>query len=189
MLWGSVTRFGSQIRIDATLQDLDGSRTVSLNETAANEDSLLPAISRLAEAVQQNLAHGSADILKELTSTSWKPSTNSFEALRLYNDGVRLTQQGTHQEALKSFEAATKADPSFALAFSGLAQAYSTLGYDDQAAQASRQALSLSDALPPQEKFRITANHYRIANDTDKAIESYEKLLKAAPGDALTRFS
>ena len=56
----------------------------------------------------------------ELKATAWKPSTGSFEALRLYNEGVQLTQQGTHQEALKRFEAATKQDGNFALAFSAL---------------------------------------------------------------------
>ena len=42
--------------------------------------------------------------------------------------------------------------------------------------------MSLADALPPQEKHRIAANHYRIANDTEKAIEAYENLVKASPG-------
>ena len=188
ILWGTVTRFGSAIRIDATLQDLDSAKTFSLNETAPNEDGLLSAISRLGDSVRENLARGSADILEELKATSWKPSTNSFDALRLYNEGVRLTQQGTHQEALKSFEAATTADPNFALAFSGLAQTYSTQGYDDQAAQASRQAMSLSDSLPAQEKYRIAATHYGIVNDRDKAIQAYENLVKASPSDADIRF-
>jgi serine/threonine protein kinase/tetratricopeptide (TPR) repeat protein len=188
VLWGTVTRFGNQIRIDATLQDLDRQETVPLNALAPNEGSLLTAISQLADSVRQSLARGSVDILEELKSTSWKPSTSSFEALRLYNEGLQLTQQGTHQEALKRYEAATKADPNFALGFSGLALGYSNLGYDDKAAQASRQAMSLSEALPPQEKHRIAANHYRIANDTDKAIEAYEKLVSASPGDAVARF-
>ena len=188
VLWGTLTRFGNQIRIDATLQDLDRQETVPLNAVAPNEASLLNAIAQLADSVRQNLARGSANILAELTSTSWKPSTHSFEALRLYNEGVRLTQQGTHQAALRSFQAATKDDANFALGFSGLAQAYSTLGYDDEASQASRRAMSLSEALPPQEKHRIAANHYRIVNDNDKAIEAYEKLVKASPGDAMAMF-
>ena len=128
---------------------------------APNEGGLLTAISHAGRFGAAEPGTRIADILAELKSTSWKPSTNSFEALRFYNEGVRLTQQGTHQAALKSFQAATTEDPNFALAFSGLAQAYSTLGYDNEAAQASRQAMSLSDALPPQEKYRIAANHYR----------------------------
>ena len=47
------------------------------------------------------------------------------------------------------------------------------LGHDAEATQFSRRALALSENLPPQEKHRIAANHYRIANDTEKAIEAY----------------
>ncbi len=188
VLWGQYTRFGNAIRIDATLQDLDRGESTLLNAMAPTEGSLLAAISELAEKVRGDLARGSPDILGELKSTSWKPSTNSFEALRLYNEGVQLTQQGTHQEALKVFEAATKQDTNFALAYSALAQSYATLGYDNEAAQFSRRAMSLGEALPAQEKHRIAANHYRIVNDTAKAIESYENLVKASPADPMTQF-
>ena len=188
VVWGQISRFGQAIRLDATLQDLDRDQTVALNALAPNEASLLPAISQLAESVRQNLARGSPDVLNELKSSSWKPSTTSFDALRLYNEGVALTQQGKQQAALRSFEAATKADGNFALGYSGLAQSYASLGYDDEAGQFSRRALSLSDALPPQEKYRIAANHYRIVNDTQKAIEAYENLAKTSPGDATIAF-
>jgi serine/threonine protein kinase/tetratricopeptide (TPR) repeat protein len=188
VLWGSVTRFGNAIRIDAILQDLDGQEAVPLNAMAPSEGALLTAISELADVVRQQLARGSSDALAQLKSTSWKPSTNSFDALRSYNDGVRLMQQGSHQAALKRFEAATKEDANFALSYSGLAQAYSALGYDDEAARASRQAMALSDRLPLQEKQRIAATHYRLTNVPEKAIESYEILVKASPEDAIVRF-
>ena len=48
--------------------------------------------------------------------------------------------------------------------------------------------MSLAANLPGQEKHRIAANHYRITGDIDKAIESYENLVKAAPGDVVTRY-
>jgi serine/threonine protein kinase/Tfp pilus assembly protein PilF len=188
VLWGQYARFGDQLRIDATLQDLDRSLTVPLNAMAANESDLPAAVSRLADAVREDLARGSPDILAELKSTAWKPSTSSFEALRLYEEGQRLTQQGGHQEALKRFEAATKADPSFALGFSALAMSYASLGYDNEAGQSSRRAMTLGGSLPPQEKYRVEANHYRLTNDTTKAIESYENLAKAAPNNAAIQF-
>ena len=188
VLWGQYTRFGNAIRIDATLQDLDRQQAVPLNAMAPNEGSLLTAITELAGAVRQSLARGAPDVLKELTSTARKPSTSSFEALRLYDEGLGLTREGKQQAALKSFEAATKADGNFALAFSGLAQAYATLGYDAEAGQFSRRAMSLAEALPPQEKYLISANHYRIINDTPKAIEAYENLAKASPNNATVQF-
>ena len=188
VLWGQYSRFGNAIRIDATLQDLDGGQSVPLNAMAANEASLLTAIGQLTDAVRESLAHGSSDMLSELKATSWKPSTSSFDALRLYNEGVRLSEQGAHQDAQKSFAAATKADGNFALGYSGLARAYSTLGYDNEAVQNSNRAMSLSDALPPYERYLISANHYRIVNDTAKAIDAYENLAKAAPNSATVEF-
>jgi serine/threonine protein kinase/tetratricopeptide (TPR) repeat protein len=188
VLWGQYTRFGNAIRIDATLQDLERQQTVPLNALAANEGSLLTAITELAGAVRESLARGSTDVLNELKSTAWKPSTTSFEALRLYDQGLALTREGKQQAALTSFQAATKADGNFALAFSGLAQSYSTLGYDTEAGQFSRRAMSLGEALPPQEKYLISANHYRIANDIPKAIEAFENLAKASPNSASVQF-
>ena len=48
--------------------------------------------------------------------------------------------------------------------------------------------MSLGASLPPQEKYLIAATHYRILNETDKAIESYENLVKARPNDATIQF-
>jgi eukaryotic-like serine/threonine-protein kinase len=189
VVWGQISRFGNTIRIDATLQDLDRNETIPLSAVAPSETALLAAVAELAADVQLRLSRGSSDVLSELKSTAWRPTTNSFEALRRYNEGVDLTRQGSHQPALKSFEAAVAEDENFALALSALAQSYATLGYDNEAAQFSRQAMSLSDPLPPQEKHRIAASHYRITNDADRAVESYENILKASPGDVTIRFT
>jgi tetratricopeptide (TPR) repeat protein len=188
VLSGSFTRFGDAIRVDATLQDLDRGDAASLSAMAPNEAGLLTAMSELADSVRANLARGSPDVLSELKSTAWKPTTGSFEALRLYQEGLQLTREGNHQEAQKRFLAATKLDENFALAFSALALSSSTLGYDDQAGQYSRTAMSLGASLPPQEKYLIAATHYRILNETEKAIDSYENLVKATPNDATIQF-
>ncbi len=184
----STSRFGNAIRIDATLQDLDQSTNVPLNAMAPNETSLLTAITELAAVVQQELARGAPNVLAELKAGAAKPTTTSFEALRLYNDGLRLTQQGSHQEALKSFTAATKADANFALAFAGMAHSYETLGFDTEAVQASRTAMSLAETLPPQEKYFVSASHYRILNDSTKAIAEFENLASASPNRADVQF-
>ena len=188
VLSGSFARFGDAIRIDATLQDLDRGDAASLSAMAPNEAGLLTAMSELAESVRTNLASGSPDVLAELKSAAWKPSTGSFEALRRYQQGLQLTREGNHQEAHKLFVEATKLDENFALAFSALAQSSSTLGYDEQAGQQSRTAMSLGASLPAQEKYLIAATHYRILNETDKALESYENLAQARPNDAAIQF-
>jgi tetratricopeptide (TPR) repeat protein len=188
VLWGQYARFGDQIRIDATLQDLERQETVLLNALAANEAGMLTALNELGDSVGKELGRESPDIVAALKASSWKPSTNSSEALRLYYEGVRQSQQGAHKDALTTFQAAVKADEHFALAFSAMARAYASLGYEDEAGQHSRTAMGLADALPPQEKYQIAANHYRLVRDVDKAIEANENLAKASPNSASTQY-
>ncbi len=188
ILWGQYVKFGEEIRIDATLQDLAQQKTTPLKATAANQAGLLAAVGQLAGSVQQALAAGSSDVLNELKASAWRPSTQSFEALRLYNDGLNLSRDGNHQEAAKRFEAAVAEDANFALAYSALAETYGTLGYDAKAQQQSRRALDLSQSLQPQERYLIAAAHYGITNDNTKAVESYENLLKVSPNNARIQF-
>ena len=128
-------------------------------------------------------------MLKELEGKSLTPSTQSFDALRFYNEGLQLVRLGQHSAALNKFQASIKADDNFALAHSRQAQTYATLGYDDEAQRASRRAVELAEALPSHEKYIIQANHAMIQKDQKRAIESYLNLVKASPEDTDVRFA
>jgi tetratricopeptide (TPR) repeat protein len=127
--------------------------------------------------------------LKELKASSFQPSSKSMPALRSYDQGTQLLRNGKNLEAVKVFQAAIQADPQFALAYSRLAEANLALGYENDAEKDSRKAFDLSQNLPPQEKYRIAAEHARIMKDYPKAIESYENLAKASPGDTDVQFT
>jgi serine/threonine protein kinase/tetratricopeptide (TPR) repeat protein len=185
---GQYVKLGEQIRIDATLHDLEEQRTVALKAEAANEGELLTAVGQLAQDVRDNL-RVSGDVLKELQATAFRPSTESMEALRHYNLGLELARQGKYLEAVQEFEASTQEDPAFALAYSKLGQTYANLGYDERAEELTRQAVDLSNNLPSQERYLILANHARVMNDYDRAIESYQKLAEAAPSDPEVQFN
>ncbi|HXX15806.1 MAG TPA: tetratricopeptide repeat protein [Candidatus Eremiobacteraceae bacterium] len=180
---GRYAKFGDQIRIDATLQDLKHNRTVPLKIQAASENEIPSTVDSLAEMIRKNLSV-SSDVVKELKASSFQPTSKSVEALRDYNQAVAAQRDGKSQDAQKLFEQATKEDPSFALAYSKLAQTYTALGYDDQAEQAARKAVDLSQGLPEAEKYLIAAIHAQIARNFPEAIKSYENLAKAAPGNS-----
>jgi tetratricopeptide (TPR) repeat protein len=124
-----------------------------------------------------------------LAAASFKPSSKSVQALRYYNEGSELARQGKQLEAVKKFQASTEEDPNFGLAFSKLGQAYAALGHTSDADKLSMKAVSLSDALPPQEKYLILATRARILHDNRKAIEYYESLDKAMPGSEDVAFA
>jgi serine/threonine protein kinase/tetratricopeptide (TPR) repeat protein len=182
VVWGQYAKFGDQIRVDATLRDVKKDRTVSFKTEASSEKDLLPAVDRLAQTIRGNLALPSS-VVDELKAQSFKPSSKSMDAIRLYSEGTDLARQGKNLEALKQFQASTQADPDFALAYAKLGQTYAILGHDAEAEQASRKAVDLAGDLPAREKYLITANYARIERDYPKAIQYYENLATASPDD------
>lgn len=183
IVWGEYAKFGDELRIDATLADKKSGTQIPLKVQAANEKAVLKSIDSLANQIRQNLTLSSAAI-GELETTAFKPSSNSVEALRDYEKGMQLQHLGKNLEALESFKSSLKADPDFALAYSKLAETYASSGQDDQAQTASLKAVELSEKLPSQEKYLIRATHAEIQKEYPKAIESYEALAKASPGNA-----
>jgi tetratricopeptide (TPR) repeat protein/predicted Ser/Thr protein kinase len=182
VVWGQYARFGDQIRVDTTLQDLKHDRRVALKIEGVSEKDIPGAVDRLAESIRQNLSV-SPDILAELKASSYQPTSKSPEALRAYTQGVQLLREGKYLAALASLQAAAKSDPEFALAYSRLAETDSALGYDKDAEQAAGKAVDLSQQLPATERYLIEANRARIIKDSKKAIQMYEKLAEAMPND------
>lgn len=183
LVWGQYARFGGQIRIDATLQDLKHDRNLPIKIDAVDEKDIPAAVDRLAAAIRNNLAF-SPDIVNELKASSFQPSSHSAQALRDYNQGVQWLREGKNLNAQKALESSTQEDPEFALAHSRLADADSALGYDANSEQASRKAVDLSQQLPAAEKYFIQATQARMMKDNRKAIEAYENLDKTFPDNA-----
>ena len=187
VVFGSYVKTGEQIVMTSTILDLKRDSKTSFRTEIPQEKDLLKSLDTVAGEFRQRLA-ASPQILKELEAHSDHVNTNSVPALRAYDEGTRLARQGNDTNAVKKLEEATTADPGFALAFSRLGQIYSKLGYDDKAEAASRHAVELSDNLPAKERYLIQANHARIMNDTTKAIDAYETLVKMSPDDGDVQF-
>jgi tetratricopeptide (TPR) repeat protein len=182
-VWGQYAKFGDQIRIDATLQDIKSDRTFPLKVDIPSEKEMPGGIDRLAESIRQNLALP-ASAVRELKASGFQPSSQSIAALRDYRQGTSLQRDGKNLEAQLQFAAAAKEDPTFALAFAKLAQAYSSLGYDSEAEQAAEKAVELSQALPEAEKYLISAIRFQATKNYPEAVKAYENLAQASPDNA-----
>jgi eukaryotic-like serine/threonine-protein kinase len=183
VVWGQYARFGDQIVINATIRDLLHDQTIPVKAQAEVKD-LPTAIDNLADSVRKNLSL-SSDVVEELKAQSFKPTSNSVDALRDYDQGTALMRGGKYVDALKRLQAATNEDPQFALAFSKLADVQAELGFQSDAEQSSIRATELARGqnLPLTEKYLISAGNARILKDNKKAIEAYENILKSSPGD------
>jgi tetratricopeptide (TPR) repeat protein/predicted Ser/Thr protein kinase len=184
---GQYARFGDQIVINATIRDLVHDQTVPVKAQALVKD-LPSAIDSLADSVRKNLSL-SANVVEELKAQSFKPNTQSVDALREFDEGSVFMRAGKNIDALKHLQSATNQDPEFALAFSKLADAQSELGFQSDAEQSSIRATQLAhnQNLPLPEKYLISASNARIMKDKKKAIEAYENLSKSLPGDVDVR--
>ena len=183
VVWGQYAKFGDQIRIDAMLQDIKSGSAVPLKIDVASEKEIPGAIDRMAESIRQKLALPE-NVLQELKASSFQPTSQSVAALRDYNQGVGLQRDGKNLEARKQFEAATKEDPTFALAFSKLAQAYGSLGYDSEAERSAKKAVELSQELPAAEKYLISAIELQVIKNYPEAIKAYVNLAKISPDNS-----
>jgi tetratricopeptide (TPR) repeat protein len=188
VVWGQYAKAGEQIHIDANLKDLKRQQTVAVSAEAAGEDALTGAVNKLAHSIRENLSLSSS-ALKEMEAAAFTPSSTSVEAIRDFTEGLGLARQGKNLEAQKAFQAAVQKDPNFALAYSKLGQVDVKLGYESDAEAASRQAVQLSEKLPTPERYLILAIHAQITKDYSKAIEAYENLAKAEPGDTDVQFN
>jgi serine/threonine protein kinase/tetratricopeptide (TPR) repeat protein len=186
VVWGQYARFGNSIRIDATLEDVRNNRVVPLKVDVGSEKDIPAGIDHLADLIRQTLALPQ-DVLKELKASSFQPTSNSIAALRDYNQGLGFQRDGKNLDARKQFEAATKEDPTFALAFARLAQAYGSLGYDSDAEQSARKAVLLSQNLPEAEKYQISAIELQVNKRFPEAIEAYENLARMLPDNSDVR--
>ncbi len=186
---GQYARFGDQIVIDATIRDLKRDQTVPVKAQALEKD-LPTAIDALAEAVRKNLSL-SPDIINELKAQSFKATSKSVDALREYNEGLTFMREGKNLDAYKSFQAATAADPDFALALSRQGEVQSELGFETDSEQSSRRAKDLAESqnLPLPVKYLISASRARIMDDKPKAIEAYENLSRSVPGDTDVQYT
>ena len=186
IVFGKYVKVGEQIQITSTVDDLKRDHQFDIVTTVASDKELPTSIATLAQSVREKMAASAG--VKELASRGSFILTKSAPALRAYNEGLQLARANKYGEAAQSFEQATADDPNFALAYSELANAYKAQGFDDKAEISSRQAVTLSENLPDNEKFLVQANNAVITNDTPKAIAAYEKLTSANPDDMEAQF-
>ena len=153
---GSVRKAGNRLRITAQLVNVaDGYHLWSERYDRELEDVF---------AIQEEISNSIVNALKiELTGEADAPvvkrSTNNLEAYDLYLKGRyfwNTRQSGGMEKAKQHFEKAVEIDPTYALAYAGLADYYNIMGWYEysppmecfpKAKQAALKAIELGDKL------------------------------------------
>jgi len=171
-----------------------GDPLVTGRETAADASELIDAVDRLSlrfrERIGESLKTVRADPPLESVTTS------SLEALRLYAQAQRLSNQGDGQQAIALLEEAVERDTMFAMAYRSLGtfqtnpQFRRNMGL--QGDSALRRAYALRDRVSEVERYLIEAIYwFRAENDLEQAATAYVALLENYPtnGTALNNLA
>ncbi|HEU4390055.1 MAG TPA: tetratricopeptide repeat protein [Blastocatellia bacterium] len=115
-------------------------------------------------------------------------TTSSLEALKAFSLGMEKARRGKNFEAIPFYQRAIDLDPSFALAYSGLAAQYSNTRQAEMAVEPAEKAFSLRARVTEREKFRIAFVYYLTnTRELDKAIETMELYQQTYPQDYYPR--
>lgn len=167
-----------QLRLDLRLQDAATGETTATVAESGTEAGLFALVSRAGERLRRDLgASGGAS-----GPAAARPAlAASPEAARLYAEGINKLRLFDPAGARDLLAQAVAADPGNALAHSGLAAAWATLGHDGKARDEAKAAFELSASLPPEERLLTEGRYRETVGDWGKAIELYRSLWSLYP--------
>ena len=182
ILSGDIKSNGDSITLGVRVRSVEsGEDLFNKEETAQSREQIPDAIDRLVI----DLRNGLNEPAEELNRTSLplaKESTGNLDALQAYAQGQRSLSLGKLDDATRSFEAATTADPHFTQAYLRLADIYhlqhAPLAAVDAAVAAQTDSQGASERT---QQLAQGAYSLYVTGDDDAVIAVTSKLLESYP--------
>ncbi len=178
-LVGSAVAAGPRIRLAADIYDVESGRAVGPVQVEGPSDSVLALVDRLGMQTLGIILEKNAGEVPALDLAG--VTTPSLIALKAYLDGEHHYRRSEFREASEAWERAVRADTLFALAYSGLAEAYGW--HDDKSTQRSlensERARIMADRLPERERTLMQARWAGEVRMIRDAIRKYPDAAEA----------
>ena len=184
MLAGSISALGNEYVIGLnTIDCATGDTLVAQQARASGKGEVLKALDDSASALRTTLGESLASVQKFAIPLA-EATTSSLEALKAYSIGLRTSFTKGTLAALPYEQRAVELDPDFAVAYVGLAAAYSNVGQATQAIENATKAFALRERVSERERYRISAFYYSLGTgELDKSNQSYEMWKQSYPLD------
>jgi eukaryotic-like serine/threonine-protein kinase len=153
---GTVQRVGDRVRVGAQLIPAVGDQAVWANSYAGDVRDILALQSRVAQAIAQQIRVAVTPAERVRLTTVRQVDPRAYEAYVRGRYFLGKRTKADFQRAVDYFMGAINADPTYAAAYSGLADSYNMLGYYTvlapkeaypKALSAARKALELDSTL------------------------------------------
>jgi serine/threonine protein kinase/tetratricopeptide (TPR) repeat protein len=181
---GAISSKGSSYDISVkAVHPVTGEEIANVSGTASDKNQVLETATRLVARVRRALGDrkSQSDQLFAMRTIS----TTSLEVVSHYAAAVEAQSRGNFEEAETSYQQALKLDPSFGLAYQGLAAMSRNLGKVEDSEKYSKEAIRFLDKMTERERFSARAYYYRTINDTRECAREYGELLARYPADAV----
>src|SRR5580658_7296280 len=170
---------GTRIRLDLRLQDTAAGETIADVAVVGSEADLFDMVSQAGSRMREKLGVEAVSPVEAVSVRASLPSNR--DAARLYSEGLARLHVFDALEARDLLQQAVGTDPTYSLAHSALAEAWSRLGYDKKAQQEARQAYDLSANLSREERLVVEGRYRNIDHEHEKAIAIYRALFMLFP--------
>ncbi len=167
------------LRLDLRLQDaVAGDTLVSVSEKG-NESEIDTLVSKAGAELRTKL--GIAALSDEQSAVVRTSLPSNAEAARLYAEGLEKLRLFDAITARDLLQKTVTLDPGHAPSHSALAQALSTLGYDDKAKHEAKKALDLSAKFSREERLLIEGRSHEMLGESAAAVDNYRALWQFFP--------
>jgi serine/threonine protein kinase/Tfp pilus assembly protein PilF len=185
ILVGKLAMAGETLRINALLQEAStGDLMASEMVEGRGEESLFSMVDDLTRKIKASFKLSEEEIAGDIDKEVGEITTSSSEAYKYYIEGMEYFSKGDSLKSIPPLEIAVAFDPEFAMAYRTMANAYYNIGYRTKATNRYQKAFELSDRVSDRERYYIEGVYYQQSEKTfDKAIETYNELLKIYPDD------
>lgn len=171
----------AHLRVDLALQDARSGTTVALLSRSASIEDLTKLVTAAGSALRERLGARAPSATALAAAADAQPPTPDV-----------ARRMGFALDALHRFDPAHARDelleviaeaPTYAPAYSHLAQAWSMLGYKTKALVAARQAATHSVGLPQRQRLEIDVQVHRAEYDWPATVAALRQLVDSAPAN------
>jgi tetratricopeptide (TPR) repeat protein len=187
VIGGEIAPEGEGFRLTlSAVQPITGNVIATAQSVAASKAAVLAETGDLADELRQALGDDTRSdetqrfAMETLTATS-------LEVVHDYGLAMEALAGSQFDVAKENFAKAVKGDPTFGLAYAGMAIASSNMGRQQEAQDYVAEAVRHVDRMTERERFRTRGLYYLVTNDYPSCVAEYDALIARYRSDAAAR--